>query len=136
MILWDFESRSLLIKHELHKVRIEAVAFSRSDRYMLSLGGRDCGNIIVWDINAGEPLCGGAASKGVQGEATVVCTTNRRSPCFLTAGDGNLKVWRIDVNARNVRGVDVKVSKLRRMIVCMDLNERDEVCFCGKYKSF
>lgn len=131
MIIWDFAKRAQIAKHELHKVRVEAVAFSRLDQYLISLGGRDCGNVVVWDMETRQPLCGSAASRGIQGEATVLCPTNRRDACFLTAGDGNLVVWRIDKNARNVRGVDVKLSKLKRIIMSMDLNERDEVCFCG-----
>lgn len=117
--------------YELHKVRVEAVIFSINDTFLISLGGRDCGSVIVWDIELGQPLCGNSASKGIQGEATVLRCTNRRSACFLTAGDGTLIVWKIDRDSRNVKGVDVSLSKLKRIIMCMDLNERDELCYCG-----
>lgn len=112
-------------------MRVEAVAFSIGDEYLLSMGGRDCGNVVVWDIQMGGALCGSVATRGIQGQATVLCTTNRRAACFLTAGDGNFGVWRINKKARNVQVVDVKMSKLKRVILCMDLNERDDVCFCG-----
>ncbi|KAI4470193.1 wd-40 repeat protein [Holotrichia oblita] len=131
VILWDFYGRTILSEHELHKVRVEAVAFSLNDRYLISLGGRDCGSVVVWDVQDGQPLCGNSASRGVQGDATVLCKTNRREACFLTGGDGTLIVWCIDRQGRNVRGVDVALSKLKRVITCMDLNERDEICYCG-----
>lgn len=121
----------MMSKHEVHKVRIEACKFSTDERYLTSLGGRDCGNIVVWDVEAGTPLSGTLASSGSKGEATALCTCNRRGPCFITGGDCNLMVWSIDVIARSISGVDVNMSKLKRVIYCMDINERDEVCFCG-----
>lgn len=45
VILWDFEKRS--IKHTLdplHKVKVEALAFSPNDKYLVSLGGQDDGS--------------------------------------------------------------------------------------------
>lgn len=66
------------MKHEVHKVRVEAVAFSHDVKYLISLGGRDCSSIIVWDIDRNKPLCGTQASKGTQGEATTICVTHKR----------------------------------------------------------
>lgn len=131
VILWDFSTRTLLSKHELHKVRVEAITFSNEDQYLISLGGIDCGSIIVWDIPTKQPLCGAQAGSGVQGEAATIFPMHRRLECFLTAGDQHLRVWKIDSNARNVKGVDVKMSKLKRVILCVDVNDRDEICYCG-----
>lgn len=58
MILWDFENQSILLQYESHKVRVEAVVFSCCDTYLISLGGPDDSNIIVWDIKTKEALCG------------------------------------------------------------------------------
>lgn len=44
VIVWDFEKRT--IKHTLdplHKVKVEALAFSPNDKYLVSLGGQDDG---------------------------------------------------------------------------------------------
>ncbi|XP_017778484.1 PREDICTED: cilia- and flagella-associated protein 52 [Nicrophorus vespilloides] len=131
VILWDFYKHVALIKHEGHKVRVEAVAFSRRDEYLLSLGGRDCGSVVVWDINKNKLICGAEATKGSQGDATVLYTMNCRGPCFMTAGEGNLMVWKIDAEARSVIGIDVSLSKLKRKVLCMDVNDRDEICLCG-----
>lgn len=131
MILWDFPTRTLLSKHELHKVGVEAITFSIGDFYLISLGGRDCGSVVVWDVEEKQPLCGAQACTGVQGNAIVVYPMHRRIECFLTAGDQNLRVWKIDKNARNVKGVDAKMSKLKRVILCTDVDDRDELCYCG-----
>lgn len=44
IIIWDFERRSIL--HNIatvHKVKVEALAFSPNDKYLVSLGGQDDG---------------------------------------------------------------------------------------------
>lgn len=79
----------------------------------------------------GQALCGTQVCSGFQGEATLVYGTNRRGTCFLTAGDMNIMIWFIDKIHRSISGVAVNLNKLRRTILCMDLDERDEMCYCG-----
>ncbi|XP_066256318.1 cilia- and flagella-associated protein 52 [Euwallacea similis] len=131
VILWDFEQQKILNQHEHHKVRVEAVAFSKDERFLISLGGRDCGSVVVWDVTVGQVVCGAHASRGVQGEATVLLPMMRRGQCFVTAGDCHLAVWTINVEARNVKSIDVSMSKLKRKVLCIDRNEQDDVMFCG-----
>lgn len=129
--IWDFETKTVLQRHEIHKVRVEAVAFSNDDSYVLSLGGRDCGNVVVWDIALGQAVCGTQVCRGFQGEALLVVGCNIRPMCFLTAGEMNVTIWIIDKLARNITGTTVGMSKLKRTVLCMDLDERDEMCYCG-----
>lgn len=42
VIVWDFEQGSIIhTLVPLHKVKVEALAFSPNDRYLVSLGGQD-----------------------------------------------------------------------------------------------
>lgn len=41
IIVWDFAGKSLYARFSLHKVRVQAVAFSPNDKYLASLGGQD-----------------------------------------------------------------------------------------------
>lgn len=43
IILWDYKKRELLARLSLHKGKIEALAFSPNDLYLVSLGGPDDG---------------------------------------------------------------------------------------------
>ncbi|KAJ8945339.1 hypothetical protein NQ318_009734 [Aromia moschata] len=103
VIVWDFERRALLSQYEHHKVRVEAVAFrkttSMSSRWAAATASR--------------------AGDGRPGD-------DEEGACFVTAGDSHLALWRINRDARNVKPVDVSMSKLRRVIMCLDINERDE----------
>lgn len=37
----------------------------------------------------------------------------------------------IEKAARNVNGSSANMAKLKRTVLCMDLDERDEMCYCG-----
>lgn len=50
VIVWDWATKAELIRHELHKVRIEALCFTANETCLITLGGRDDGMLIVWDI--------------------------------------------------------------------------------------
>ena len=41
VILWDFTKRELYARFSLHKVRVQAVAFSPNEKYLATLGGKD-----------------------------------------------------------------------------------------------
>lgn len=43
IIIWDYAQRSIYAKLQLHKAKIEALAFSPNDKYLVSLGGQDDG---------------------------------------------------------------------------------------------
>lgn len=97
----------------------------------MSLGGQDDGNIVIWDVNNKLALCGAYASTEIAGNALTIARTNIRDQCFITGGDGTLKVWHIDPEARKVHGINIKVGKLRRCINCIAVDDKDTEAYCG-----
>ncbi len=43
VIVWDFERKTLYQKLTLHKVKVQALAFSPNDKFLVTLGGEDDG---------------------------------------------------------------------------------------------
>ena len=41
VIVWDFEAKEPYATFTLHKVKVEALAFSPSDKYLVTLGGKN-----------------------------------------------------------------------------------------------
>ena len=50
VIIWDFDSQSMMARLSLHKVKVQALAFSPNDLYLATLGGRDDGTIVMWNL--------------------------------------------------------------------------------------
>ncbi|KAL0278596.1 UNVERIFIED_CONTAM: hypothetical protein PYX00_000371 [Menopon gallinae] len=131
VILWDFERRCLINKYEIHKVRVECVIFTYDDTFLVTLGGRDDTCIVIYDIAADEPLCGSLANGSSTGNATVLCATSRRSNCFISAGDRTLRYWTIDKKKRKTCPNEVPFNKIKRQVICMVMDENDEILYCG-----
>ncbi|XP_042311141.1 cilia- and flagella-associated protein 52 isoform X2 [Sceloporus undulatus] len=53
IILWDYKKKEMLARLSLHKGKIENLAFSPNDLYLVSLGGQDdgSGTIRVWELD-------------------------------------------------------------------------------------
>lgn len=68
VIIWDFEKQTILSQHEHHKVRVEAVVFSKDERYLISLGNFTINLhylievIIHPDFDGTVPILGGLSS--------------------------------------------------------------------------
>ena len=58
VIVWDYEKKKIKGSHEIHKVRVDDLSFTCDSNYLVSLGGRDDGNIVVWDVQKNEAICG------------------------------------------------------------------------------
>ncbi|XP_028157858.1 cilia- and flagella-associated protein 52 [Ostrinia furnacalis] len=129
--VWDFKKKSLLGSHELHKVRVEAIAFSSDERYMISLGGRDDGCVVLWDCFAGAATGTAAAAKLTTGDAMTLATLNQRVNSFVTGGDSNLRVWNIRAESKNLDVVDVTLGKLRRSVRCIAISSDDAYGYAG-----
>ncbi|CAH2106012.1 unnamed protein product [Euphydryas editha] len=129
--LWDFKKKSMIGSHELHKVRVEALAFSSDERYMISLGGRDDGCVVLWDCVVGAATGTAAAARLTTGDAMTLTPLSLRVNSFVTGGDSNLRVWNIRAESKNLDVVDVSLGKLRRCVRCIAVNQDDTFGMAG-----
>lgn len=56
VIVWDYAERKLLYRLTLHKVKVEALAFSPNEKYLVSLGGQDDGCVVVWNMETSQAV--------------------------------------------------------------------------------
>lgn len=131
IIIWDFEKRTLLYRFTLHKVKVQALAFSPNSLYLASLGGEDDNSIIVWDLAKGAAICGSPASKDSTGVTLCLAYLNNDDTSFVTGGDGTLRVWELNAVQRKVRPTDVATGQIKRVVKCVVVDEKDEYMYCG-----
>ncbi|XP_034044856.1 cilia- and flagella-associated protein 52 [Thalassophryne amazonica] len=131
VIIWDYAQRVIYTHLELHKVKVESVSFSPSEKYLVSLGGLDDGRIIVWDIESQQAICACSSSAF----SDVICLTlkysNTNDNMFVSAGNGPIIIWEIDLPNRRIRPTPCHAGKLKRKVKCIEITEDDEFMFCG-----
>ncbi|KAI8814379.1 quinon protein alcohol dehydrogenase-like superfamily [Cladochytrium replicatum] len=131
IIIWDFATRTLLRRLTLHKVKVQALAFSPSDKYLASLGGQDDNSVIVWDLAAGAAICGSPASKDSAGATFCLTYFNHNDDSFVTGGHGTLRVWELNTAQRKVRPTDCQTGQIKRIVKCIVIDDNDEHMYCG-----
>jgi len=135
IILWDYATKSVVTKWDLHKVKVQALAFSVNGKYVISLGGQDDGSVVVWDLATKEPICGSPAQVESAGITTCLATSNTDDNVFVTGGDNTLRVWTLDKENRKIRPSNTNLGGFKRVITCIEMvDDQDESMpyfFCG-----
>lgn len=58
VIVWDYKKRAMKGSYEIHKVSVEDLCFTCNSNFLVSIGGKDDGNVIVWNVRDNSPICG------------------------------------------------------------------------------
>ncbi|XP_046352426.2 cilia- and flagella-associated protein 52-like [Haliotis rufescens] len=133
IIIWDYVTKQPVHEMTLHKVKVEALAFSKNETYLISLGGQDDGSVVVWDVERGEAICGSPAQVESAGNTYCVCASEVSDDIFVTGGENTLRVWQLDVQNRKIRPTDVNLGVLKRTVKCIQMINKDNLnfFFCG-----
>lgn len=128
IIIWDFETGSLLHRLSIHKVSIQALSFSCNDNYLASLGGVEDNYLIVWDVQSGKALCGNTAGTD---KVNSLKFFNTKDDQIVTCQNYGIKIWKIDYNAKKLIPTDVNFGNLRRIYTCICIDPNDKTSFFG-----
>ncbi|KAG5278993.1 hypothetical protein AALO_G00104960 [Alosa alosa] len=130
-IIWDFAKKEMHARLHLHKAKVEALAFSPNDKYLVTLGGQDDGSVVVWNIETGEAICGSPASAHSAGHCLTVRYSNLNDNVFVSAGNGTIRVWELDLPNRKIRPTECQTRQLKRIVKCIEIPEDDSYFYCG-----
>ncbi|EDW93685.1 cilia- and flagella-associated protein 52 [Drosophila yakuba] len=131
VIIWDYEQRKEIARHDLHKVSVQAICFTAQDRCVVSIGGVDDGSVIVFDMEAFSPICQTPASRAISGNALTVRPLHNNPYFFVTAGDRHLRLWSILREQKKLYVQDVLMASKTRVFYCARINKTDEFAYLG-----
>uniref|UniRef100_A0A8B9LUC0 Cilia- and flagella-associated protein 52 n=1 Tax=Astyanax mexicanus TaxID=7994 RepID=A0A8B9LUC0_ASTMX len=131
VIVWDYSKREIYAQLILHKVKVEALAFSPNEKFLVTLGGQDDGSIVVWDVEKKEAICGSPASTDMAGHCLTVAFSSHSDNIFISAGNNTLRVWELDHTNRKIHPTQCQTGKLKRIIKCIEIPEDDSFFYCG-----
>jgi len=88
-----------------------------------------CRNKII--LRRDNRPSGTYASSETSGDAYNVTQMPSQGECFVSSGDRTLKIWRIDAEGRRTYGLNVGMGKLKRLINCVAVSDKDDILYCG-----
>eukprot|EP01061_Rhynchopus_euleeides_P043252 TRINITY_DN754_c1_g3_i1.p1 TRINITY_DN754_c1_g3~~TRINITY_DN754_c1_g3_i1.p1 ORF type:complete len:679 (+),score=265.34 TRINITY_DN754_c1_g3_i1:107-2038(+) len=126
--VFEYATQKLIFRMTLHKVKVQALAFSQDESYLASLGGQDDNTLVVWDLSSGRPLCGGPASSDLSMCISFLNNSNTR---LVTGGQGVLRVWDVDIVNRKIHPTDVNLGQIRRICKTIVIEKTDHYAYVG-----
>lgn len=126
--IFDFEERRLIHRMLLHKIKVQALAFSPDERFLASVGGPDDNTVVLWDVDTGRPICGAPAR---QTQTECIAFFNKDPTKLLTGGPEALRVWTVDLERRRMSSEDITMGTLRRTITTIAVEASDKYVYCG-----
>ena len=127
VIIWDYESGSVLHRLDLHKLSVSCIAISSDEKYVATYGGPDDLTIAVWDLETGAGLCGGP---GPSDPIHAMSFFSQSSDSIITVGEYVTRIWDMDVKSRKMRYTDVP-QKVRRVCKTVTVSADDKYAYCG-----
>uniref|UniRef100_A0A0G4HQM4 Cilia- and flagella-associated protein 52 n=1 Tax=Chromera velia CCMP2878 TaxID=1169474 RepID=A0A0G4HQM4_9ALVE len=128
VIVWDFEKREAKFKLRLHKVAVQCLTFSPSERFLASLGGQDDNALVVWDLETGTPICGTPAATDSARTVTFFRTSDRH---LVSAGRFHIRIWTFDLPNKKLRPLECRIGNLQRVTTSAVTDATDSNLVCG-----
>uniref|UniRef100_UPI00398E4B89 cilia- and flagella-associated protein 52 isoform X2 n=1 Tax=Pristiophorus japonicus TaxID=55135 RepID=UPI00398E4B89 len=131
ILIYNYVEKEIHARMTLHQAKVEALAFSPNDLYLVSIGGQDDGSVVIWNIATKASICGSPATIPTAGNALTVTFANTTDNVFVTAGTSTLRIWHLDLHNRKIRPTECQTGLLKRMINCIEITEDDSFFYCG-----
>lgn len=129
IILWDFEKLEKLYEWPMHKDSVQCLTFSKTDKYLASLGGDD--RIVIWDVFHGKGFTGQQATIGSTGYCKSICFSSTSDTVLVSGGDVNLRFWTVDEKNVKITAENAKLDAVKRIITCLQMDDHDNYTYCG-----
>ncbi|KAJ8404244.1 hypothetical protein AAFF_G00340170 [Aldrovandia affinis] len=131
VIIWDNIKNQIHGRLLLHKAKVEDLDFSPNEKYLVTLGGQDDGSLVVWNIEGREAVCGAPATVHGGIQCLRVRFSNLSDNTLISAGNGTIRVWALDLATRKIWPTECQTGMLKRIVKCIEVSVDDSFFYCG-----
>jgi WD40 repeat protein len=128
VIIWSFADRVEVHRLSLHKVSVQSLCFSPTERYLATLGGQDDNSLVVWDVVRGAAICGTPAASDT---AQCVKFFNETDFKLVTGGNYHVINWEFDLDNKKLRPTPANLGQLKRVVTNVVSDPEDKFVYCG-----
>lgn len=102
VLVWDYDAGEVIWTFEEHDREVAAVAFSHDEKVLATLGGKEDGKLILWDMSNGMiiaqslRLSPGTCCIQFGGFVRDVKRRDTDHYIFATGGEGGMSLWDLD----------------------------------------
>lgn len=141
-IIWDLKSaiedsqrkhvgnKDSYLIHRLfqHTGKVQSLDFSFDAKFLVTIGGQDDNDLVVWDVELGKGICGCPAASD-----TTLCVKwlNKRNDRFVTSGNYHFRVWQVCISTPKLHAIDANMGSMRRSMTCISIANDDKFAFVG-----
>ena len=120
-----------LLLHRLHQHRgmVRSLDFSFDGSFLVTLGGQDDNDLVVWDVSTGAGICGSPAAPS--DTSRCVKFLNGRNDRFVSCGNYHLRVWQFCASTPRLHAENASSGTLRRVMQSLDVSSDDRFAFAG-----
>jgi WD40 repeat protein len=141
-IVWDLKSaikdiekeyackKNSYLIHRLfqHTGKVQSLDFSFDAKFLVTIGGQDDNDLVVWDVDLGKGICGCPAASDT---ALCIRWLNKRNDRFVTCGNYHFRVWQVCTSIPTLHAVDANMGSIRRSMTCICIANDDNFAFVG-----
>lgn len=129
VIIWDFDSMSMLHRLKLlHKVLIKSLTFSFNEMYLASVGGQDDNNLVIWDVETGNALCGNPTGTNAVNRIKFY---NNSDDKIVSIHDYQVMIWTADFQKKKITTQLVNMGQIKRKFTCVVIDHSDSFAYLG-----
>lgn len=129
VIIWDFDSMSMLHRLKLlHKVFIQSLSFSFNEMYLASVGGQDDNNLVIWDVETGNALCGNPTGTNAVNRIKFY---NNSDDKIVSIHDNQVMIWTADFQKKKITTQLVNMGQIKRKFTCVVIDHSDSFAYLG-----
>jgi hypothetical protein len=96
--------------------------------YLASVGGQDDNNLVIWDVETGNALCGNPTGTNAVNRIKFY---NNSDDKIVSIHDYQVMIWTADFKRKKITTGLVNMGQIKRKFTCVVIDHSDSFAYLG-----